>query len=234
MARLLAGTGTAQLLAAEDVAAAAGLPTGSLPGWQPPSPTAAATQGPAPASPAPGTTAAQTCPGTPSPGPDSGQGAGTRADPALLAVVTAELEAVYGYQAAVPRLGTASAALASDLLAEHADLAHEAEALVSANCAEVPPQPPGYVLDGAFLDAPEAGLARLEAGTLTALGDAVAFSSGPTRGWAVSALVAAARRTSLWSGDPGPVPGLVLDEARLPELPGTDSDGDTAASAPAG
>jgi hypothetical protein len=133
--------------------------------------------------------------------------------------VEAELEAVYGYQAALTRLDPASAATASDLLEQHHDLVEGAVHYSRVHCAAVPPQQPGYVLSQAFLDAPAAGLGRIEAGTLPVYGDVVATSQGATRKWAISALLDAARRTVHWGTDPGPLPGLTLDESQLPQLP---------------
>jgi hypothetical protein len=104
-------------------------------------------------------------------------------------------------------------------LEQHQELASEAAAQSRMHCAPVPPQQPGYALNAAFLDAPAAGLGQLEAGTLPVLGDVVALSGGATRSWAVSALVAASRRTLHWGADPGPIPGVVLDESQLPQLP---------------
>lgn len=234
VARLLAGTGTAQLLAAEELAAFAGVPAGALPA-------ASITAGSFPA----GSLPAVTAPGPSETSPDgsapittqapagcatavpSGEGVGL--DAALAAAVEAELEAVYGYQAALTRLDPASAAPASRLLAEHLDLAEEAESHARIHCATIPPKQPGYMLSAGFLDAPAAGLGRLEAGTLPVYGDVVALSSGPTRHWAVSALLEAARRTLHWGGDPGPVPGLALDASQLPQLSGLPGDSPTAA-----
>ncbi|HEY9358154.1 MAG TPA: ferritin-like domain-containing protein [Arthrobacter sp.] len=210
MARLLAGTGTAQLLAAEEVAAFAGVTAESLPGWQ----------APAAGSSAPAETTPAACPSAGASSAAASGGVGP--DRALAAVVSAEWETVYGYQAALTRLDPASAAQASSLLAEHLDLADEAASLAAVSCAAVPPPQPGYVLDAAFLDAPAAGLARLEAGTLAVLGDLVALGDAPIRNWGVPALVAAARRTSHWGGDPGPLPGVPVDESELPQLPGAE------------
>ncbi len=134
----------------------------------------------------------------------------------------AEQQAVYGYQAALTRLDAASAVQASHLLEQHQDLASEAAAQGRMHCATVPPPQPGYALSTAFLEAPAAGLGSLEAGTLPVYGDVVALSTGPTRSWAVSALVAAARRTLRWGGDPGPLTGVTLDESELPQLPVAD------------
>ncbi|MEW9873699.1 DUF4439 domain-containing protein [Arthrobacter sp. HS15c] len=211
MARLLAGAGAAQLLAAGEIAALAGVPAAELPGWQEPA-------GPsAQPSPARGCTSAGPSGGADGERVDPGTGAGLGA--ALTATLDAEHQAVYGYQAALTRLDPTAATQASSLLAEHLDLADEAETYAALQCTAIPPTPPGYVLDPAFLGAPAAGLARLESATLTAFGDVVALSAAPARGWAVSALVAAARRTANWGVDPGPVPGLTLDESQLPALP---------------
>lgn len=215
MARLLAGAGAAQLLAAKDAAAIAGVPAEELPGWQEP---AIPSVQPTPA------TAECTTAGPSGEGERADEGAGPGLRQALTAARDSELETVYGYQAALTRLDPAAAAQASELLAEHLDLADEAEAYAALHCAEVPPAQPGYVLDAAFLSAPAAGLARLETGTLTAFGDVVALSTAPTRSWAVAALVAAAERTLLWGGDPGAVPGLDLDESQLPPLQETPAD----------
>jgi hypothetical protein len=138
---------------------------------------------------------------------------------ALAAAAEAELEAVYGYQAALTRLPPEGARPASDFLAQHQELADQAAAYSLMHCGAPSPQPPGYVLDPAFLDAPAAGLARLEAATLPVYGDIVAITSSTTRGWALSALQGAARRAQHWGADANPLPGLVLDEAQLPQLP---------------
>jgi hypothetical protein len=200
MARLLAGAGTAQLLAARDLAAAAGTPDAVAQYDQ------AAANAPEPGEPpAP-------CPSDPPDGPAPG--------PALATAAMAEQEAVYGYQAALTRLPPAEAGPASEFLERHQALAADAEALSRSYCGAPPPQQPGYVLDAGFLAAPAAGLARLEAATLPAYGDVVALTQGPARAWALSAMQSAAARTLHWGGDPGPVPGLVLDEAQLPPLPG--------------
>lgn len=206
MARLLAGAGAAQQLAARKVAAYAGVPPQELPGRlehatpsEQPNPATPECTGPVPSG--------------------EGEDSDAAVGPALAAAVESERETVYGYQAALTRLDPAAAAQASSLLAEHLDLAEEAEAYGALHCAAFPPIQPGYMLDAAFLDAPAAGLARLESGVLTAVGDVVALSTGPTRDWAVQALVAAAQRTVLWGGDPGAVPGLTLDESQLPPLP---------------
>ena len=208
MARVLAGAGAAQLLVARDVPASAGIPAEELPSWQEPD--------------APAGQAIRTPAECPSSGP-SGEGdddrGGVGEDAALTAALDSERETIYGYQAALTRLDPAAAAQASALLAEHLDLAEQAEAYATMHCAAVPPTPPGYVLDSAFLSAPAAGLSHLESGTLPAYGDVVAFSTAPTRGWAVSALVSAAKRTIVWGGDPGAIPGLELDESQLPPLP---------------
>jgi hypothetical protein len=138
---------------------------------------------------------------------------------ALSRVVRTEVETVYGYQVALTRLDGAAADQAAALLATHESLVGQAEAYTRVHCASVPPREPGYTLGTSFLQKPAAGLASLEAGTLPVYGDLVALSDGETRRWAVSSLVAAAQRTMRWGSDPGPVPGIVLDTADLPELP---------------
>ena len=209
MARLLAGAGTAQLLAAERLGAA------GAPETEPQGTEAHGTERQASAS------APPACPATPSPGtpastaPPAAAGLGA----ALVAAAGAELETVYGYQAALTRLPPEAAGPASEFLAQHQDLADQAEEYGRMLCVTLPPQPPGYVLDQEFLDAPAAGLARLEADTLPSYGDIVALAEGATRDWALSALQEAARRAQHWGAGPDPLPGLVLDEGQLPQLP---------------
>ncbi|WP_307076902.1 DUF4439 domain-containing protein [Arthrobacter pascens] len=213
IARLLAGTGAAQLLAAEDIAVAAGVPAEATPTAAEAGEAAEAGKAEGSAVPEESTGPAAGCSTTE---PASG---GASLASALTAAVEAEQEAVYGYQAALTRLDSASAAPASDLLEQHQDLAGEVLIQSRIHCASVPPQQPGYTLSDTFLDAPAAGLGRLEAGTLPVYGDVVALSEGSTRSWAISALVAAARRTLHWGADPGAVPGVPVDESRLPQLP---------------
>jgi hypothetical protein len=53
-------------------------------------------------------------------------------------------------------------------------------------------------------------------------GDLVALSDGGIRQWAIAGLLAAANRAAQWGADSGPLPGIVVDTAQLPEL-ATDS-----------
>ncbi|MDI3193297.1 DUF4439 domain-containing protein [Pseudarthrobacter sp. AL07] len=210
MARLLAGAGTAQLLAAEELASAAGIALAPLPVAGPSSPAS-------PAAPTPATaTAAASCA---SEAAIADASTGADLGLALASAVAGELELVYAYQAALTRLNSGSAAPASNFLAQHGVLRSEAEAMGRSRCAAVPLRQPGYALSQAFLADPAAGLGTLEAETLPVLGDVVALSEGPERAWALSALQSAVRRTVHWGASPGPVPGLVLDETLLPPLP---------------
>lgn len=237
MARLLAGAGTAQVLAAQELAAAAGSPDAvAAAGQAAPGGTANVSEAASTAPAAdPGATAPAT-PGSPAACPlvPSRQAAasekaqsGEQVPPpgpaapgsALAALAAAELGAVYGYQAALARLPEDAAGPASEFLRRHQDLVEDAEAASRLHCAVPPPQEPGYVLEPGFLAAPAAGLARLEAATLPAYGDVVALTDGSARTWAIAGLRAAAERTVHWDGDPGAVPGILLDEARLPLLP---------------
>lgn len=237
MARLLAGAGTAQVLAAQELAAATGSPDAvAAAGQAGPGGTANVSEAASTAPAAdPGATAPAT-PGSPAACPlvPSRQAAvsekaqsGEQVPPpgpaapgsALAALAAAELEAVYGYQAALARLPEDAAGPASEFLRRHQDLVEDAEAASRLHCAVPPPQEPGYVLEPGFLAAPAAGLAQLEAATLPAYGDVVALTDGSARTWAIAGLQAAAERTVHWGGDPGAVPGILLDEARLPLLP---------------
>lgn len=248
MARLLAGAGTAQVLAARGLAAAAGAPDPSpaVPDIPLPEiPVRGTSTSPAPeTSPAagtPGTATAQaacaaaasntaTAPSATAAAAAAGPAAPGRA---LAAVAAAEREAVYAYQAAVVRLPPDAAGPASDFLRGHRELAEDAEVLTRRACGHLPPQQPGYVLTPAFLADPATGLAQLEERTLALLGDAVAMTGGTSRAWALAALQAAAARAAHWGGDPGFLPGLALDPAELPGLPAATSPATKQAPAPA-
>lgn len=211
MARLLAGTGTAQLLAAERLGTQG---AGTAP--------ATAPEGALGAPDTPQSAEASACPtpAAPSPAGQAGPGNGVASlGAALAAAAAAERENVYAYQAALTRLPPEAARPASDFLKQHQDLAEQAETLSLMHCRGPVPQQPGYVLNQAFLDAPAAGLARLEAESLPAYGDVVAIAGGSTRVWALSALQGAARRAQHWGAGTVPLPGLVVDAAQLPQLP---------------
>lgn len=227
MARLLAGAGTAQLLAAEDLASATGVALAPLPGAGSSSPASPARTTPFTASTAT-SCASEAAVADARTGADLGS--------AFASAVAGELELVYAYQAALTRLDSESAAPASDFLARHRVLRGEAETMGRSRCAAIPLRQPGYALSQAFLADPAAGLGTLEAGTLPVLGDVVALSEGREREWALSALQSAARRSVYWGSSPGPVPGMVLDEALLPPLPepvSTPGPSPTSASPPA-
>ena len=218
MARLLAGTGTAQLIAARRLAVAAGIPVplgtagpgAEVPGTAAAASPCASTTGPATSSPAASAPAARESTLATAP-PSTRQ--------ALAAAISAEQQAVYGYQAALPRLAPAEAAPASDFLGVHKGLAAAAAERLRSACGGSVPQQPGYVLDPGFLAAPAAALGKLEAATLASYGDVVAVSQGQDRKWALAALQSAAGRALQWGVDPGPVPGLTLDAGQLPALP---------------
>lgn len=252
MARLLAAIGSAQLLAAERLHAAAGGPAKETAANEAAARSAAEREDPAHGSTtgkATHSAEAARCPSPTATGssvatpPAQGGGAGTElgkspaaaadhpaasaagtasADlpAALSAVLLAEREVVYAYEAAMPRLAPAAAGPASAILGRHRHLAREAETRLLLTCRPAPPQQPGYAIDAEFLQAPASGLGRLEAGTLAHYGDLVALSEGGTRKWAVAALRAAAARTVHWGADPGPLPGLPINREQLPELPG--------------
>lgn len=221
MARLLAGTGTAQLLAAGRLAAATGMPapqghagTQGQSGTEGTGVTEGQTSGAA------RTPAPCTSPSAPAIVPETtGPGTAAGIRQALAAAITAEHQATYGYQAALPRLAPAEEGPASEFLVQHKEQAAAAEERLLSACGAPVPQQPGYVLDPGFLAAPAAGLGKLEAATLAAYGDVVAVSQGQDRQWAMSALQSAAARAMRWGADPGPVPGLALDAEQLPALP---------------
>lgn len=215
MARLLAGAGTAQLLAAGDLASATGIELPAPPGAGSSSPASQVPASPAPSTPS----AASAATGCASGAAVADASAGAYPGSAFASAVAGELELVYAYQAALTRLKPGSAAPASDFLAQHRALRDEAEAMARSRCAAAPLRQPGYALSQEFLADPAAVLGTLEARTLPVLGDVVALSEGHERIWALSALQSAARRTVYWGASPGPVPGMVLDEALLPPLP---------------
>lgn len=230
MARLLAAVGTAQLLQASSLAAAAGAPAPVVPDPAVPQlsgacPNAAASASSSPASAAATSAASATsaAPATSAASAPAGS-AGAEANAATLpgalaAAVRTELETVYGYQVALTRLGGAAAARASEQLAQHEALAAGAEALSRVHCAPVPQREAGYTMKQDFLASPAAGLGALEASALPVYGDLVALSEGQTRQWAIAGLVGAARRSAVWGAETGALPGLAADPADFPELP---------------
>lgn len=206
MARLLAAVGTGQLLQSSSLAAAAGIPDPAA-GLPDLGPSAAAT-------------AVPSCPAASAAG---GSGAGTDGNAslpgALAALIRTELETIYDYQVALTRLDGAAAKTAAEDLARHEALVAGAESLSRAHCAPIPPREAGYALDPAFLASPGPGLAALETAALPAYGDLVAFSEGDTRRWAITGLLAAARRAASWGATTDAVPGLAADPASFPTLP---------------
>ncbi|MET1063852.1 MAG: DUF4439 domain-containing protein [Arthrobacter sp.] len=217
MARLLAAVGTAQLLQASSLAAASGAPAPAVPDPAAPELSDACPSVPASPTSSPAGAAAGTSPA--SAGASAGQDSAATLPGALSAVVQTELEAVYGYQVALTRLGGDAAVSAAQQLARHEALAGGAEALARVHCAPVPPREAGYTLAPAFLATPAAGLGGLEASALPVYGDLVALSEGQTRQWAISGLVGAARRSALWGTETGVLPGLAADPESFPALP---------------
>ncbi|WP_245953467.1 DUF4439 domain-containing protein [Arthrobacter silvisoli] len=209
-ARLLAAVGTAQVLEAARLAAAWGLPV-------PAGPSLASTAASSPAAPPAcaaggGATASATAEAEAEP---AGPGE------ALAAVVRAEQKAVYVYQVALARLDGSAAETAASDLARHQDLLREAEALARQHCTEPPPREAGYRLPAGFAAHASAALAEQESATLTAYGELVALSDSETRQWAIAGLLGGARRTESWGTSPGALPGLPVDPAALPTLPGS-------------
>lgn len=216
MARLLAAVGTAQMIQASSLATAVGAPAPEVP---------------IPAGPVSAPASGGSCPAaatTSGPANDSATPA-----TALAMTVKTEAETVYGYQVALARLEGGAAGSAAKLLARHEAVLAEAEALSRAQCANIPPREAGYTLGPLFLEKPAAGLGSLEAGTLPVYGDLVALSDGSTRQWAISGLLAAANRAALWGADSGPLPGIVVDTAKLPQLTEISADPKPAGSGPA-
>jgi hypothetical protein len=152
---------------------------------------------------------------------------------ALSAAVTIEQQSMYAYQAALPRLGAGDAPAAEAFLGQHRELAAEAAAYALAACSTPQPQQPGFVLGPDFLATPGDGLARLESEALPAYGDVIARADGGLRAWAIAALQSAARRTAHWNGGVGPVPGLLLDQDQLPELPASPAPASAGSRGPA-
>ena len=215
MARLLAAVGTAQLLQASSLAAAAGAPAPAVPDPAAPQLSGACPSSAVSPSSSPVASAASAA-STASAGADT---SAATLPGALEATVRTELETVYGYQVALTRLGGAAAARASEQLALHEGLAAGAEALSRVHCTPVPQREAGYTMEPAFLAAPATGLGGLEASALPVYGDLVALSEGQTRQWAIAGLVGAARRSALWGAETGALPGLTAYPAGFPELP---------------
>jgi len=225
MARLLAAVGTAQLLESSSLAAAAGVPdpagagADAAPVASPSTPATGATGAPGAPSGAPSCPAPEG-PASSAPVPSNGTGARNADLPgALAALVRTEAEAVYGYQAALTRLGGAAATSAAEQLARHEALLAGAETQSRRHCAPIPPREAGYALDSGFLAAPGSGLAALEAASLPTYADLVALSDGDTRRWAISGLLGAARRAAQWGATSDALTGLAVDPVSLPALP---------------
>lgn len=199
-ARLLAAVGSAQLLQGEKLAAV----------WQVPVPSPTSSGNP-PAT----TSAVHQCPSV-SPTPDA---TAATTDAALAATVRSEQEAVYIYQVALKRLDAGATAQAAKDLAVHERLLQQAEALTRRNCGDVPTREAGYRLPAQFAEDPAAGLGALETDSLEGFGDLIALSTGETRAWAASSLLAAVRRSLDWGATLAALPGLELDVDDLPPLP---------------
>lgn len=213
LARLLAAVGTAQLLQASTLAAAAGSQLPASDATVPlPSPTPCAVTVPPPAAGGPATPG-----GTPAPGSPAA-GAATLGT-ALEAAVRTERQSIYAYELALTRLSGDAAKAAAEQMGRHRELVRGVETLSRHHCQAPPPEDAGYAAAGAFLASPAAGLAALEAEALPVFGDLVALSDGETRTWAISALIRSARGAALWGAAPGPLPGLVTDAADFPPLP---------------
>ena len=140
-------------------------------------------------------------------------------DAALAATVRSEQEAVYIYQVALKRLDAGATAQAAKDLAVHERLLQQAEALTRRNCGDVPTREAGYRLPAQFAEDPAAGLGALESDSLQGFGDLIALSTGETRDWATSSLLAAVRRSLDWGATLAALPGLELDDDDLPPLP---------------
>lgn len=199
-ARLLAAVGSAQLLQGEKLAAA----------WQVPVPLPTSSGNPSATTPA-----AHQCPSV-SPTPDA---TAATTDAALAATVRSEQEAIYVYQVALKRLDAGATAQAAKDLAVHERLLQQAEALTRRNCGDVPTREAGYRLPAQFAEDPAAGLGALESDSLQGLGDLIALSTGETRDWAASSLLAAVRRSLDWGATLSALPGLEVDDDDLPPLP---------------
>ena len=231
-ARLLAAVGTAQLLESGRLARAWGLPLPAQPALpESPAPSSSVLSSPAPSSSSPSSSSPEaSCPAggsTAAPSTATDDAGAPGPGEALAAVVRAEQEAVYIYQVARTRLdGTAAATAALDL-AGHQDLLREAEALARQLCTEPPPREAGYRLPAGFASQAAAALGEQESAALPAYGELVALSDGGTRNWAIAGLLDSARRMESWGTLSGALPGLSVDPAALPELPGS-----TAAPAP--
>lgn len=206
IARLLAAVGSAQLLEAEELAAA----------WQLPAPKQtpySTSKGPSGSSVPAAGTSATACPST-TPIPDA---AAATTGTALAASVRAQQEAVYVYQVALRRLD--NTATAARYLQVHEQMLQQAEALTRASCTEVPASEAGYRLPGKFAQDPASFLGALESSSLPGFGDLVALATGDTRDWAIDGLLAAARRSTAWGADVPALPGIELDAGNLPPLP---------------
>ena len=146
MARLLAAVGTAQLLQASALAAATGT-----------APPAADVTAPQLSGTCPSAAAGSGQDATVDPAAPEDSGAtppGATVGAALASVVRTEAQTIYGYQVALPRLGSDAAKSAAVQLAHREALLRSAESLTRLNCSAVPPREAGYTLSQYFLASP--------------------------------------------------------------------------------
>jgi hypothetical protein len=226
-ARLLASTGAAQQVLALRTAEAAGLDAPEP--WKPVTPSSGsgrcASEGTGGASPfasagvAPGASSG-TEPETAS--SETGQEAAPDAAAALQAAVDAEYGTAYAYEVGMARTsGTATRAELEGRREVHLAAGAEAVLLLPEVCLPALTRAPAYSLPPSFTADPESALEELEDSLPAVYADLAALGSGTVRAWAVERLAELSTALYADEGSVPAAPGLDLDAAGLPQVPGT-------------
>lgn len=204
-ARLLASTGTGQLLLSLRTAAALGESPAEVPesGWTPVLDDAAQ---------------AACARGT---GPETSEDQQEEPDAAgaLQAAIDAEFGAAYAYEVAEAQAGAVFTVLdqtPAERREAHLEAGSEGVQLLPAVCLPEATPVPAYALAPGFQASPAAFLALLEEGMPTVYADLTGTSDGAVRSWAIDRLVASS--VLLYAGAPEipPAPGLDAEPAALP------------------
>ncbi|GAA3288987.1 hypothetical protein GCM10017708_10820 [Arthrobacter citreus] len=209
-ARMLASTGAAQQVLAFRAAEAAGLDAPEP--WAPVSPAGGSSSCSAEQTPA---AAAESGP--------SGDAAEAASDAAALqAAVDAEYGAAYAYEVGMARTsGTAARTELDARREDHLAAGAEAVLLLPEVCMPALTRAPAYSLPASFDADPAAALEDLEAAMPAVYADLAALGSGAVRAWAAERLAELSAGLYADEDSVPAAPGLDLEAAALPHVPGT-------------
>ena len=209
-ARMLASTGAAQQVLALRAAEAAGLDAPEP--WAPVSPAGGSSSCSAEQTPA---AAAESGP--------TGDAADAASDAAALqAAVDAEFGAAYAYEVGMARTsGTAARTELDARREDHLAAGAEAVLLLPEVCMPALTRAPAYSLPASFDADPAAALEDLEAAMPAVYADLAALGSGAVRAWAAERLAELSAGLYADEDSVPAAPGLDLEAAALPHVPGT-------------